>query len=138
MATPDETPLRILILDLLVERAAFGHGGNQEIVLPFTKNGPVEIFLVTPQMQSFDSGLKTEINPQNLFCIHFDILLASGVPNLYSFFSEVSFFRKIFCFFENATAILSTLSLSFSPLCPLTYCSLIFGSLGSSSAFHKS
>mgnify|MGYP001177196728 FL=1 len=64
MATPDETPLRILILDLLVERAAFGHGGNQEIVLPFTKNGPVEIFLVTPQMQSFDSGLKTEINPQ--------------------------------------------------------------------------
>ena len=62
MVATDEVPIRVLMLDLLVERAAFGHGGNQEVILPFTKNGPVEIFLVTPQMQSFDSGLKTNSN----------------------------------------------------------------------------
>lgn len=51
---------RVLMVDLLVERATFGHGGNQEVVRPFAARGPVELLLVTPQMQSFEAGAKTE------------------------------------------------------------------------------
>ena len=51
---------RVLMVDLLVERAAFGHGGNQEVVRPFAARGDVELLLVTPQMQSFDAGAKSE------------------------------------------------------------------------------
>jgi len=43
---------RVLIIDLLVERSEFGHGGNQEIIKPFAEFGDVEVLLVTPQMQS--------------------------------------------------------------------------------------
>ena len=39
---------RVLMVDLLVERAAFGHGGNQEVVRPFAACGDVELLLVTP------------------------------------------------------------------------------------------
>lgn len=53
-------PTRVLMVDLLVERAAFGHGGNQEVVRPFAARGPVELLLVTPQMQSFEAGAKTD------------------------------------------------------------------------------
>ena len=51
---------RVLMVDLLVERAAFGHGGNQEVVRPFAARGDVELLLVTPQMQSFEAGAKAE------------------------------------------------------------------------------
>ena len=51
---------RVLLVDLLVERAAFGHGGNQEVVRPFAARGDVELLLVTPQMQSFEAGAKSE------------------------------------------------------------------------------
>ena len=51
---------RVLMVDLLVERAAFGHGGNQEVVRPFAARGDVELLLVTPQMQSFEAGTKSE------------------------------------------------------------------------------
>ena len=54
------TLTRVLMVDLLVERATFGHGGNQEVIRPFAARGPVELLLVTPQMQSFDAGMKTE------------------------------------------------------------------------------
>lgn len=46
------------MVDLLVERAEFGHGGNQEVVRPFAAAGDVELLLVTPQMQSFEAGKK--------------------------------------------------------------------------------
>ena len=52
--------IRVLLLDLLVERAEFGHGGNQEVIRPFLKNSEVEVLLLTPQMQTFESGHKTE------------------------------------------------------------------------------
>ena len=48
------------MVDLLVERAEFGHGGNQEVVRPFAAAGDVELLLVTPQMQSFEAGKKAE------------------------------------------------------------------------------
>ena len=51
---------RVLLVDLLVERAAFGHGGNQEVIRPFAARGGVELLLVTPQMQSFEAGAKSE------------------------------------------------------------------------------
>jgi len=51
---------RVLLVDLLVERAAFGHGGNQEVIRPFAARGDVELLLVTPQMQSFEAGAKSE------------------------------------------------------------------------------
>ena len=44
--------MRILILDLLAERSEFGHGGNIEMVKPFTKlNSNVEVLLITPQYE---------------------------------------------------------------------------------------
>ena len=52
--------VRVLMVDLLVERAAFGHGGNQEVIKPFAARGEVELLLVTPQMQSFEAGEKAE------------------------------------------------------------------------------
>ena len=51
---------KVMLLDLLVERAAFGHGGNQEVIRPFAARGDVELLLVTPQMQSFEAGAKSE------------------------------------------------------------------------------
>ncbi len=48
------------MVDLLVERETFGHGGNQEVVRPFAAAGDVELLLVTPQMQSFEAGKKAE------------------------------------------------------------------------------
>lgn len=47
---------RILLLDLLVEREEFGHGGNLEVVRPFLKHGGVEVWLLTPQAQSGPLG----------------------------------------------------------------------------------
>ena len=51
---------RIILIDLLVERSEFGHGGNQEVVYPIAKFGPVEVILLTPQMQSEESGFRAE------------------------------------------------------------------------------
>lgn len=45
--------VRIVLLDLLVEREAFGHGGNLEVLAPFAERNPVvECLLLTPQMQA--------------------------------------------------------------------------------------
>ena len=41
--------VRVVILDLLVERPAFGQGGNAEIMAPFA---PAECLLLTPQLES--------------------------------------------------------------------------------------
>ena len=60
LATGMSAVTRVLMVDLLVERAAFGHGGNQEVVRPFAARGDVEMLLVTPQMQSFEAGAKAE------------------------------------------------------------------------------
>ena len=49
---------RVLLLDLLVERSEFGHGGNQEVIQPIAREGDVDIFLLTPHMQSEESGIK--------------------------------------------------------------------------------
>ena len=54
------------MVDLLVERETFGHGGNQEVVRPFAALGDVELLLVTPQMQSFEAGKKAELGEVTL------------------------------------------------------------------------
>ncbi len=47
---------RLLLLDLLVERPDFGHGGNLEVIRPFVESlGRVEVWLLTPQFQSVES-----------------------------------------------------------------------------------
>jgi len=44
--------MRILVLDLLAERSEFGHGGNIEMVKPFTEfHSELEVFLITPQYE---------------------------------------------------------------------------------------
>ena len=56
-------PLRVALLDLLAERAEFGHGGNMEIIAPLVeKAGKVEVFLLTPQFQSHVSAQKALIS----------------------------------------------------------------------------
>ena len=74
------------MIDLLVERAEFGHGGNQEVIKPMAALSDVEVLLVTPQMQSFNSGKKvlqeSEIN-----------LVEADVPHWdyeYEFWSETN------------------------------------------------
>ena len=52
--------LRVIIMDLLVERSEFGHGGNQEVIAPMAESGEVEVLLVTPQMQSEEVGNKAQ------------------------------------------------------------------------------
>tara|TARA_B100000945_G_scaffold311488_1_gene304744 strand:+ start:484 stop:1389 length:906 start_codon:yes stop_codon:yes gene_type:complete len=52
--------LRIIILDLLVERSEFGHGGNQEIVAPLAEKMELEVLLLTPHMQSQEVGEKSQ------------------------------------------------------------------------------
>ena len=58
---------RVLLLDLLVERSEFGHGGNQEVIQPIAREGDVDIFLLTPHMQSEESGIKA--NEEGLYFI---------------------------------------------------------------------
>ena len=54
--TMGDAPL-VLLLDLLAERAEFGHGGNLEVVRPLAAGaGRVEVWLLTPQYQSRLSG----------------------------------------------------------------------------------
>ena len=43
---------RVILLDLLVERPAFGQGGNAEIMAPFA---PAECILLTPQLDTRDA-----------------------------------------------------------------------------------
>lgn len=56
------------MVDLLVERATFGHGGNQEVIRPFAARCDVEMLLVTPQMQSFEAGVKAEKGSDVCLC----------------------------------------------------------------------
>ena len=51
---------RVILIDLLVERSEFGHGGNQEVIQPIAEMGEVEVLLVTPQMQSEKAGLRAQ------------------------------------------------------------------------------
>ena len=53
---------RVILIDLLVERSEFGHGGNQEIVSPLASSGSVEVLLVTPQVQSEEAGRRAQEN----------------------------------------------------------------------------
>jgi GMP synthase (glutamine-hydrolysing) len=47
---------RVVLLDLLVERAEFGHGGNLEVLSPFlSKSDSIECLLLTPQMEAKNS-----------------------------------------------------------------------------------
>ena len=51
--------LRVALLDLLVERAEFGHGGNMEILFPLAERfSTLEVLLLTPQFQSDDIGFR--------------------------------------------------------------------------------
>ena len=48
--------MRVLIFDLLAERAEFGHGGNVEMVTPLAQQSTrLEVLLLTPQYQSAES-----------------------------------------------------------------------------------
>ena len=51
---------RVILIDLLVERSEFGHGGNQEVIQPIAESSAVEVLLVTPQMQSEEAGLRAQ------------------------------------------------------------------------------
>ncbi|MFL2975793.1 MAG: type 1 glutamine amidotransferase [Candidatus Thalassarchaeaceae archaeon] len=51
---------RVILIDLLVERSEFGHGGNQEVIQPIAERGAVEVLLVTPQMQSVEAGQRAQ------------------------------------------------------------------------------
>ena len=51
---------RVILIDLLVERSEFGHGGNQEVIQPIAERSSVEVLLVTPQMQSEEAGLRAQ------------------------------------------------------------------------------
>ena len=54
--------MRILILDLLAERIEFGHGGNIEMIKPFTDfNSEIEVFLVTPQYETYTQFERLEL-----------------------------------------------------------------------------
>ena len=54
--------MRILILDLLAERSEFGHGGNIEMIKPFTKiHSEIEVFLITPQYESYSEIEQLEL-----------------------------------------------------------------------------
>lgn len=52
---------RVMLLDLLVERSEFGHGGNQEMIRPLAAAGSVEVLLLTPQMQSQEVGDRAQV-----------------------------------------------------------------------------
>jgi hypothetical protein len=58
--------IRVLLIDLLAERATFGHGGNQEVVRPLAAAGDVEVLLVTPQYQSIESSNQSVAGEVNL------------------------------------------------------------------------
>ena len=51
---------RVILIDLLVERSEFGHGGNQEVIQPIAERSAVEVLLVTPQMQSEEIGVRAQ------------------------------------------------------------------------------
>jgi GMP synthase-like glutamine amidotransferase len=51
---------RVMLLDVLVERSEFGHGGNQEMIRPLAYSGSVEVLLLTPQMQSHEAGQRAQ------------------------------------------------------------------------------
>ena len=51
---------RVILIDLLVERSEFGHGGNQEVIQPIAERSAVEVLLVTPQMQSEEAGSRAQ------------------------------------------------------------------------------
>ena len=61
---------RVILIDLLVERSEFGHGGNQEVIQPIAERGAVEVLLVTPQMQSEEAGLRAQEQGLVLSLIH--------------------------------------------------------------------
>jgi len=57
--------LRVVLLDLLVERAEFGHGGNMEVLSPLASRvSSAEVWLLTPQFQS-QSVSERACNPHN-------------------------------------------------------------------------
>ena len=51
---------RVILIDLLVERSEFVHGGNQEVIQPIAERSAVEVLLVTPRMQSAEAGLRAQ------------------------------------------------------------------------------
>lgn len=95
---------RILILDLLVEREAFGRFGNIEIIRPFAAKGDVECLLLTPQLQSSDN-LNYTLPPQvendfpPLFTpAHFTTISPPGSPDPSSpvlTVADICFFEEI-------------------------------------------
>ncbi len=48
-------PIRVLLLDLLVERAEFGHGGSQKVIRPLLEKSDVEVSQLTPHMKTVET-----------------------------------------------------------------------------------
>jgi len=68
--------LRVALLDLLVERAEFGHGGNMEILFPLAERfSTLEVLLLTPQFQSDDVGLRAtnQVNSELIKLVKTDV-----------------------------------------------------------------
>jgi GMP synthase-like glutamine amidotransferase len=68
--------LRVALLDLLVERAEFGHGGNMEILFPLAeKFSTLEVLLLTPQFQSDDIGFRAtqQVNSELIQLVKADV-----------------------------------------------------------------
>ncbi|HIB23353.1 MAG: hypothetical protein CXX81_14815 [Methanobacteriota archaeon] len=68
--------LRVVLLDLLVERAEFGHGGNMEILFPLAERfSTLEVLLLTPQFQSDDIGLRAtqQVNSELIKLVKADV-----------------------------------------------------------------
>lgn len=68
--------LRVALLDLLVERAEFGHGGNMEILFPLAERfSTLEVLLLTPQFQSDDISLRAtqQVNSELIKLVKADV-----------------------------------------------------------------
>ena len=68
--------LRVVLLDLLVERAEFGNGGNMEILFPLAERfSTLEVLLLTPQFQSDDIGLRAtqQVNSELIKLVKADV-----------------------------------------------------------------
>ena len=72
------------MIDLLVERAEFGHGGNQEVIRPMAALSDVEVLLITPQMQSFEAGSKIQSNAD----VQLEEIDVPNWDNEYEFWSQ--------------------------------------------------
>jgi len=71
--------LRVVLIDLLVERPTFGHQGNLQIISPLLEYDSVEVWLLTPQMQDGGVGdsVPRPLSPEEVPLWHGDFDFAN-------------------------------------------------------------